>query len=227
MPAGAEHRDDPAAALGERVLDERVGASRARRRGRRAARRGAVRNPLRRRVDLVEPEPRDRLALPLRAEPLPRADLDGVLHERVRRRADQDRPRLGGLLEPLGEIHRVAGDERLSGTRVARDDLAGVDRRCGTRARRPTRRGAPRSAGRDDAASPSPPAPRAARRPRARPGRRTRPSPRRRGIARPFRRGARRPRPSLPRTAPSRAVSSRGRSPPRATSSPRRRRRGS
>ena len=78
-------------------------------------------------VHLVEPEAGDGLALALGREPLARPDPDRVLHERVRRRADQDRPRLGGLLESLGEVDRVTGHERLARPGVARDDLTGVD----------------------------------------------------------------------------------------------------
>ncbi len=87
----------------------------------------AARVARRRRVDVVEPEAVDRLALPLGREPLARPDPDSVLHERVGRRADQDLSRLGRLLEPLAEVDRVARHERAPRPGVARDDLAGVD----------------------------------------------------------------------------------------------------
>ena len=40
--------------------------------------------------------------------------------------AEQDLARLGRLLQPSGDVHRIAGDERLSRRGVGRDDLAGV-----------------------------------------------------------------------------------------------------
>ena len=67
------------------------------------------------------------------------------------------------LLEPRGDVDRVAGDERLA--LAADDDLAGVDRRSAPRAR----------ARRSRRASPTRRERRAARRPRARPGSRRRP----------------------------------------------------
>ena len=126
IPAGPRIGDDAAASLGERIVDEpsqRVELRRAvdERRVEPARVAGCVG------VDLVEPEPGDGLALALGREPLARADLDRVLHERVRRRPDQDRPRLRRLLEPLGEVDGVAGDELLAGAVVAGDDLARVD----------------------------------------------------------------------------------------------------
>src|SRR6266511_1561180 len=46
--------------------------------------------------------------------------------EPVRRLADEDLERGGGLLEPRGDVDRVSGDETLPGPRIAGDDLPGV-----------------------------------------------------------------------------------------------------
>ena len=65
---------------------------------------------------------RDRLGLALQGQRLDRLDLDGILGQLQRRVADQDLARLGGLLEPGGEVDRVTGGQAL---RRAGDDLAG------------------------------------------------------------------------------------------------------
>jgi hypothetical protein len=40
--------------------------------------------------------------------------------------SDQDLPRLGGLLQPSGDVHSVTGDERLAARWIPRHDLAGI-----------------------------------------------------------------------------------------------------
>ena len=62
-------------------------------------------------VDREQPERRHRLRLALELERLDRLDLDRVPHERERRLADQDLARLRRLLEPRGDVDRVAGRE--------------------------------------------------------------------------------------------------------------------
>ena len=78
-------------------------------------------------VDLVQSEAGNRFPLPSRGEPFARANLHRVLDERVRRCPDEDRPGLGGSLQSLGEVHRVAGHEPLAGDVIACDDLTRVD----------------------------------------------------------------------------------------------------
>ena len=79
------------------------------------------------RVHVLEAERRDWFALPLHAEAMPRAEFRGVLDQRVGRSPDQDLSRPGGLLQPLGEVHGVAGDERRTRPGVAGHDLTRVD----------------------------------------------------------------------------------------------------
>ena len=50
-----------------------------------------------------------------------------VAHERERRLPHENLTRLGRLLQPRGDIHRIAGHERLATRWVTRDDLTGVD----------------------------------------------------------------------------------------------------
>ena len=59
-------------------------------------------------------------ALPFSVQRLDELDLDGVAHEPVRELADEDLAGGRGLLEASGDVDRVAGDEALSGGRVAR-----------------------------------------------------------------------------------------------------------
>ena len=100
----------PPAAGAARARDRRT-ARRSRRRGRPAAHRDQA-------VRL------DRLRLALQLERLDRLDVDGATHELHRLRADVHLVRRRGLLEPRGDVDRVAGDEPLA---RAGDDLAGVD----------------------------------------------------------------------------------------------------
>ena len=79
---------------------------------------------LRRFVDRDEPMCRNRLCLPLQLERLDRLGLDRVADERERVLADQDLARLRGLLEPRGDVDRVAGRQPLLGSG---HDLAGVE----------------------------------------------------------------------------------------------------
>ena len=65
---------------------------------------------------------RNRVGLALQGQRLDRLDQNGILGQLQRLLADQDLPRLGGLLEPRGDVDRVAGGEAL---RRAGDDLAG------------------------------------------------------------------------------------------------------
>ena len=69
---------------------------------------------------------RDRLGLALEVERGDGLDLDRVLDESVGRLAEEDLAGLGRLLEPGGDVHRVARDEPLAGARVAGHDLARV-----------------------------------------------------------------------------------------------------
>ena len=121
----ADHGDDARAARRTPAPGrERQPASSAR--GRRAARppAGVAR---RGRVDVLEPERLDRLALPLDAEAVAGTEPARVLDQRVGRRADQDLPRLRRLLQSLRHVHGVTRDEGLARARVPGDDLAGVD----------------------------------------------------------------------------------------------------
>jgi hypothetical protein len=73
-----------------------------------------------------EAECRDPLRLALQLERLDLFDLDVVSNEPVGHRAQQDLLGACSLLQPRGHVHRVPGDETLSGDRVARDHHAGV-----------------------------------------------------------------------------------------------------
>src|SRR5205814_596174 len=80
--------------------------------------------PFRRLVHRDEAVCGDRTALSLDLEGVERLGLDRAADELERRLPDQDLVRLGGLLEPCGDVDRVAGGEPLLG---AGHDLAGVD----------------------------------------------------------------------------------------------------
>jgi hypothetical protein len=54
-------------------------------------------------------------------------DLDRVADQPMRFAGDQDLARLGSLLEPGGNVHRVAGDQPLTARRVPGYDLTGRD----------------------------------------------------------------------------------------------------
>jgi hypothetical protein len=64
-----------------------------------------------------------RLALALQLERLGRLRADLIADQPLRGRADQDLVRVGGLLQPRGDVYRVPGDQRLA---RAGDHLAGV-----------------------------------------------------------------------------------------------------
>src|SRR5439155_1739897 len=68
----------------------------------------------------------DRLRLALEGERLHGLDLDGITDELVGRLADERLHLAGRLLEPRRDVHRITGDETLSGAGVVGHDLAGV-----------------------------------------------------------------------------------------------------
>ena len=72
----------------------------------------------------VEAEGGDRLRLALGVERLDRLGPDRVADEPVGRLAEQRLARRGALLQPGGDVDRVAGGERVA---LAGDDLARVD----------------------------------------------------------------------------------------------------
>ncbi len=76
--------------------------------------------PLRRVAHVEEPVGGNRLGLAFQNERLDRLDLGRVAGKRERRRSDQHLARLGRLLQPGGDVDRVAGREPLLG---AGDDL--------------------------------------------------------------------------------------------------------
>ena len=76
--------------------------------------------------DVYHDEGVDRLAVLERARPA-RLDDDRVAHEPVRRLPDQDLVRRRRLLEALGDVDGLSGDEQMSLRVVAGDHLAGVD----------------------------------------------------------------------------------------------------
>ena len=78
---------------------------------------------------VVKPPDRDRLRLPFQLERLDRIGHDRVAHQPDRRVTDEDLPSCRGGFEPLRDVDRVAGRERLALLRVACDHLAGVDAR--------------------------------------------------------------------------------------------------
>src|SRR5439155_14787486 len=78
-------------------------------------------------VDGIEAKRRDRLGFALDLERLERPGLNRVFDERIGRLADQDRAVGRRLLQPLREIDRIPGDERLAVRRVSGDDGPRVD----------------------------------------------------------------------------------------------------
>ena len=129
--------------------------------------------------DVDEPICVDRRGLSLQLQRRERLDDDRIADEKSRLGPDENLAVGGALLEPRGDVDRVAGDERLSLS--AHDDLARVDPDpclqlvLGDRL----------------AHLPAPRARREARRPRAPSGSRRRPSPHRRRTSPPCRRDAR------------------------------------
>ena len=117
--------------------------------------------------DAATRDRRDELAPCPSARTPPRPGRRRLPHEPLRHRADQDLARLRGLLQPLGDVDRVARHERPAGRRPRRPR----PRRCSSRSAieraRPTTRSSPSFIAPSPPASPSPRAPRAARRPRA------------------------------------------------------------
>ena len=71
-----------------------------------------------------QPPRRDRLRLPSRLDGHHGLDAQRIARDPVCRVAEQDLPRRGGLLQPCGDVHGVAGDERLA---LFGDDLARID----------------------------------------------------------------------------------------------------
>ena len=130
------------------------------------------------RAHLEQPEGGQRLRLALRRDRRDRLDRDGVPHEPVGRLAEQHLARRGRLLEPGGDVDRVAEHDRvargehLAPGSVAGDDLAGVDadpHRDPSVERRASAPGSRARPGRRAARRPrAPPAPRTCRRPRRR-----------------------------------------------------------
>ena len=115
----ADHRHQLAPRLRLRALPRLHDLRELRARARRTASVAALRRVQHR----DEPVGRHRLRLPLQRQWLDRLRDRGLVHERVRRLADQHLARLGRLLEPRRHVHRVAGREPL---RRARHHLAGV-----------------------------------------------------------------------------------------------------
>ena len=74
--------------------------------------------------DLEQAVRLDRLALALDLERPERLERRGVVDQATRERADDDLVRLGGLLELRGDADRLAGDQTLPRVRRRRDDLA-------------------------------------------------------------------------------------------------------
>ena len=79
------------------------------------------------RGDLEQPPGLHCLRLSLQFEWGERLHSDGIPDEAERPVAQDDLPRSRGLLEPGGDVHRVARREELPTARVASDDLARVD----------------------------------------------------------------------------------------------------
>ncbi|HEY3212124.1 MAG TPA: hypothetical protein VGL16_02805 [Actinomycetota bacterium] len=75
----------------------------------------------------LQPVSCDGLGLALQLEGHDRLGDHGLPHEPQRLSAQQDFPRPCGLLESRGNIHGVAGDDRLSGDGVAGNDRARID----------------------------------------------------------------------------------------------------
>jgi hypothetical protein len=78
-------------------------------------------------IDLDQAVRRDGLARPFEGERLERLGTDRVPCESERLLPDEDLAGGRRTLEPLGDVHRGAGDEGVVAGRVAGDDLAGVD----------------------------------------------------------------------------------------------------
>jgi hypothetical protein len=92
----------------------------------------SLRTPSRRTPHRDEPERGNRVALALQCERLEGLDLNGVAHETVRRRPDQDLARTRRLLEPRCDVDGVPHeDQRLAASMVARHDLARVHPNAG------------------------------------------------------------------------------------------------
>ena len=79
------------------------------------------------RIHGYEAEGGNRFALPFQLERVDRLDDHGVPNERQRRGADQDLACRCRLLEAGGDVHSIAGDERLA---LAGNDLARVHARA-------------------------------------------------------------------------------------------------
>jgi hypothetical protein len=77
--------------------------------------------------DLDETEGGDPLRLALEVERLDRLDSNGMADEPVGLLSDQDLVWPGRLLQPRGDVDRVARDHRLAGREVAGHHLPGVD----------------------------------------------------------------------------------------------------
>ena len=78
-------------------------------------------------ADLDQAVRRHGLRLPLRPQRLHGVGPYCVADETERRLAEQHVARAGRLLQPRGDVHRIARDERLPTGGVTRDDLARVD----------------------------------------------------------------------------------------------------
>ncbi len=76
--------------------------------------------------DLDEPVRLDLVGLALEFQGFDELDIDGVSDEVVGNLTDEHLARWRGLLEARGGVHGVAGDQALSGGRVAGNDLSGV-----------------------------------------------------------------------------------------------------
>ena len=87
----------------------------------------AARDRRRAGIDGLEPE-RDRLlVLPLQGQRIELRRAHGMLHQAVRRLAEDDLAGSGRLLEPLADGDGVAADEAVPSGRIPGHDLAGVD----------------------------------------------------------------------------------------------------
>ena len=77
--------------------------------------------------DLEQAVGDDRVALSLELERLHRDDADRLARQSVGLLPDQDLAGRRSRLQPLGDVDRIAGDERVAANRVACDHLPGVD----------------------------------------------------------------------------------------------------
>ena len=77
--------------------------------------------------DREQPVGRDGFRLALQCQRLDRYDLDGFSYQPVGGLADQDLTDRSNLLEPGGDVHRVAGGQALCTAALTGDDFAGVD----------------------------------------------------------------------------------------------------